>query len=459
MFKYSEKYYKVIDSLPIYYDFDKRIDLSILKDLIRKDKNNFIKNFIIVQEHIHDDLFSLKSEKEKSIYFDKIEHNLCSLLDEKIKEEWIWYFVNDNKKYTEEFNKTLDELEKENNYSLDQSYQIVMDWYRKRYLKEKNITNPWQVLKLMEPRKRIEWRRKYQFQWKKDIISFYGRNSVINFLTYWNYKEWFQIISTWGNYSSSQLEDHISCAELIYEIKQNKNDNSFIWTEIMLYNEYNKLQKIKEVSNEYVIFESSLHHKSKIDLTSNFISLKEIVYEYQHFWFVADMINKLDRIKTTQDNDFVKTEIKALKKFYLNWNSLKLKEQTPFYSSPMKLFLPKNKKEWLLYINYQENTEESIKRIILYFWDISNSYWDDLNDNPASLNSWEPYNEFTTMKIIINLENNLFEYGIYFDTKEYDFIKDKKEIIWTLNWKKLCYWTEFNKIFKYIKSMDYTIIY
>jgi len=409
-------------------------DLDIYKEKIinhLKGTNSFLYVIQIETSLFLDGSIYNKWDNEKLKYLDKKEITLISELEEKVREEWIWYYYNDNKKYTEEFNNKIEKLKEENpNKNIDDIYKEVTKEYTDKMANELGLSNV-EKEKMLEIRKDIQWKRKYEIplvNWDK--LPFDYRNWLTTIYWVWNYKDWITILWIWWGGSSFQRQTFSEMSYIFYEIikednKKSIKDHFYILNNFLYYyDEFNNFKEIFSQHNQFFI---------DYDLWSNtnlFHNEKKDVKE--------EMIWKLPQLKAMRTFFDIKDEEE--------YNNLFDKVNFPF-----QIQLWKNKKEGLLYFEFiDDNTIE------LYFWDIENAYGDDWNDTPSNLNSWNPYDEFLTNIIYIKWEknklDNTFQYSDNLDEYNYDHIKENKLEIFTNNWESIKYWDDKIQILKKIKG-------
>lgn len=477
MFDYN---YKKMESLPIFYDktyhTNEKESLFNIKKYLDENKDENVYIYQIVVSPLSDSLFNLKEEK-KLQFFEKNERILISKLDEDIFENRIWFFRNQEKKYTKEYLNKIEEF-KQKQYSLSESEEKTLDFFRMKWLEDHNIKDKDKIEKLTKIRKEIDWGRKFEFKDKEgEIIRFDYRNSLTTFFTVWNYKKGYKILWIWWGGSSWSRETFSKGVEQMYLLlTDEKMKDRFRGTDVLLYDNSNHLRHIRSY-RDYMLINCDVGSnypdmpvEIKEKIRSYFPSVENICYSYSNLNFPVSMIREFEGLLKNYKNkgeinkdEFVEKEFKRLIKYYEQGNSLYLKKEIPVYNSPIKINPPEWVKEWLLYIEqYTENGFDWKSELIFYFWTLKNSTGDDWDDYPAIHNSGIPYQDCITKVIRVKnhhsaffkFDHNMDEYCFY-DIKQY------KKVIWSfvkedgeINFK---FWDEFNKVFKYISEYDYDL--
>lgn len=396
-------------------DLDNYINL-FLSDLNTNNKNNFYIIQIVTSIWLADEILRYKNKEKKEKYMKSETYEQRSKLDKLIIDERIWFFYNDNCKYTKEFNDELDNsvnYYKENNieYKYDDVYDSIFNKYRNKKILELNISEN-EIEKWTSTKMITNWTRKFEIpldNW--EIIHFDYRNSLTTIFCYWNYKEWYNILWVWWGGSSFQRQTFTEMSYVIQNVL-NKTNWNILKTDLFYYNEYNEIETIKEwINNKFYL---------NYDLWSN----SDILYNNKN------IREQLDYYMPHIESDFFNDEKAIYDYKYI----------------PYEISLWEFIDIWLLYI--YENID--LNKTYLYFWDKINAYWDDWNDSPSDCNSWTPYSEFVSS--IIEFEWLLSAYINLSDNnsnKCMDYIKDKKLELY----KWINYWDD--KIKTVLKIKEY----
>jgi len=259
----------------IYHSYDKEwIEFDIFGSDVFKNKETIIKFLeknpnkkiaifqLYTSNFLADEIIETKDEKIKSKYMDKDVKELVSKLDEKIYDEWIGWFLNDNKPRTEEFNNRIQQEEEKRRAdwtftTLDDVIEPIMEEYRAEMIKKLGLTDK-QVKNWTKPRIDISWRRKYEIESLDEDHKFRWdyRNSLTTIFAIsddnWNYK----ILGVWGGWWSGQRQTFSEMSYTFYlvikEMLKKWNRDDFFLHEFYYYNEKNELEPVLSLENWFI---------------------------------------------------------------------------------------------------------------------------------------------------------------------------------------------------------------